>query len=177
MVRHLFEIRFVAGKGFGLFTKERVKKGSFIGLYAGEILSSAQANERWTTQRQSGSGADNYILVLQERMGDGSILKTIIDPATKGNLGRFLSELYWYFCCYSKTYLIDHACPPANNCTIFSIRSTGHFLPRAAIFANRDLPIDEELTFDYGAAGGEEVEKTAFFPSENLKPCLCGSSW
>lgn len=83
----------VPGKGFGLFAGQDIKKGSFLCLYAGEVISTKEARERWRDQLEQ--GRDNYILVIKEVTSRGDrqeVLKTTVDPTRIGNVGRFMSE-------------------------------------------------------------------------------------
>jgi hypothetical protein len=74
-------------KGLGVFAREDLRKGTFICLYAGEVISTAEARARWK-QRQ---GHDNYVLVLREIVttaeGGEETLRTIVDPTRVGNVG------------------------------------------------------------------------------------------
>ena len=51
-----------SSKGFGLFAAEPLRSGTFVCLYAGEIISRSQARERWKARE----GLGNYVLVLRE---------------------------------------------------------------------------------------------------------------
>ena len=92
------EVRWIPGKGYGIFALSDIRKGSFLCTYSGQILSTAEARQRWARQADTGEG--NYILVLKETISsdDGRLqtLKTIVDPTYVGNLGRFMSE--WRAC-------------------------------------------------------------------------------
>lgn len=99
--------------GFGAFyspkAHDTLPKGTFISLYAGEYLTSAQARIRWNSGYN-----DNYMLSLRV---SGEIIH--IDPRHHGNFGRFL----------------NHSCDP--NCVIQIVRwGGGHTWSRAAIFVS-----------------------------------------
>ena len=73
-------------------------KGSFLCLYAGEIISTKEARQRWQKQKANGEG--NYILVINEHItvaDKQQTLKTTVDPTRIGNIGRFMS--WWYLLC------------------------------------------------------------------------------
>lgn len=76
---------------------------------------------------------------------------------------------------------VDHACPPKTNVVILPIRPVGHVVPLAAVFAARDIDVDEELGFDYADAGGEawlfRRDDAPVLPEtvEGGTKCLCGS--
>jgi SET domain len=78
-------------KGLGVFACEDLKKGTFVCLYAGEVISTAEARARWK-ERQ---GHGNYVLVLRETVltaeGDEETLKTIVDPTHIGNVGSVVA--------------------------------------------------------------------------------------
>jgi histone-lysine N-methyltransferase SETMAR len=116
--------------GLGLFydadTTLALARGSFVCLYAGEYLTTAEARARWAKGLE-----DNYTLSLKmshsssptspEVNGaegwDGTIH---IDPRRVGNIGRFL----------------NHSCEP--NCVIYLIKwGAGNTWPRAAIFVGQ----------------------------------------
>lgn len=110
------------------------------------------------------------------------VVKTVIDPTECGNVGcarppssrpcirhstitrlsrRFISTIASPFSAQelgadlTMSRNADHACPPLTNLVVLPIRPTGSFVPLAALFAVRDVRSNEELTFDYGDAGGE----------------------
>jgi hypothetical protein len=73
---------------FGLFApQEGISKGSFICTYAGELLSTTEARQRWARQAERGQG--NYIFSLRER-GRETIH---IDPTRIGGIGFVLLSL------------------------------------------------------------------------------------
>lgn len=160
-------VKAVEGKGLGLFAGQEAKKGSFLCLYAGEVISTGEARRRW--QNQLLHGKDNYILVVKEvttQQGRTQVLKTTVDPTKIGNIGRFM----------------NHACPPATTHIMLPIRPAGSLIPLPALFAVRDIACHEELTWDYQDAGGEswfygrEPEKGAGELTAGRIPCKCGSS-
>ena len=85
------------------------------------------------------------------------MLRTWIDPAARGNVGRF----------------VNHSCEP--NLSAHAVRA-GSLVPRLALFARRDIAAGEELTMTYGdgaeaAGGGESAALGA-----GRRPCLCGAA-
>lgn len=137
-------------KGMGLVTTNKIYKGSFICEYAGEIISEAEANIRYTYNQQANSM--NYIFCINEYFGNRQ-MKTFIDPSKFGNIGRY----------------INHSCEP--NCKVIPIR-VNNIIPHICIFALKDIKPDSELTFDYGDGylGFESIEN-----STNKKECLCNT--
>lgn len=90
----------------GLVSRKSLSIGSFVCEYAGEILTASEAQQRHT---KSKPGDMNYIVCLIERSTgqDGTVYRTFIDPAHRGNIGRYL----------------NHSCDP--NCEIVSVRVDG----------------------------------------------------
>ena len=111
-----------------------LQPGTFISLYAGEVLSNAEARRRWSeTFPDVRHGQGNYILSL--RLPSETLH---IDPRYIGNVGRFL----------------NHSCEP--NCIIQVVRwGGGPGWSRAAIFVSnmpamsaaavlRDIPDEQD---------------------------------
>lgn len=136
-------------KGASLVTAAEIKAGNFVCEYAGEILSSTEARDRF--MRQERKNLMNYIFSLNENFGDSRI-KTYIDPSVFGNIGRY----------------INHSCDP--NCEVIPVR-VNSIVPKLCVFAKWNIEVDEEITFDYG--DGE----LGFSPTEEgvhkKKKCLC----
>ena len=82
------------------------------------------------------------------------VLRTIFDPAARGNAGRFC----------------NHSCEP--NLAPHPVR-VGSAVPRLALFALRDVAAGEELTFAYGDAADEAAADADATPP---RPCLCGAA-
>lgn len=93
----------------GLLTIQDIPQGGFICEYAGELLTTLEAQNR--TAENEKKFEMNYILCLNELNQNCNVIndeikkfKTIVDPSRKGNIGRYL----------------NHSCEP--NCEIFSVR-------------------------------------------------------
>jgi len=50
-------------KDFGLIARQPVDKGTFVGEYAGELITIEEAKERWSRPRDS-----EYILTIREHL-------------------------------------------------------------------------------------------------------------
>ncbi|KAM3726413.1 putative histone-lysine N-methyltransferase set-23 [Dirofilaria immitis] len=124
-------------KGYGLQCREQIKKGRFIIEYIGEVIGPDEVEKR-----QSNT---NYVLTIKEIFRDHTEV-TYIDPSVRGNQSRF----------------INHSCNP--NLVMILVRC-GTPQVHVGLFALRDIPAYEELTYDYGA-------NTSEF---SVKKCLCGS--
>lgn len=114
-------------RGWGVRAEEDLKRGTFIGVYSGELVSAKSS-----TQRQD----DTYLFNLS---GDTLQLSEtddqyVCDAKFYGNFTRF----------------INHSC----EANVIGIRSfTAHHdrrFPYIAFFTNQDIPKNCELTLNYG---------------------------
>uniref|UniRef100_A0A182IML6 Histone-lysine N-methyltransferase n=1 Tax=Anopheles atroparvus TaxID=41427 RepID=A0A182IML6_ANOAO len=123
-------------KGWGIRSREPIRKGSFIMEYLGEVVTEREFKERMRTLYLNDT--HHYCLNL-----DGGL---VIDGHRMGSDCRF----------------VNHSCAP--NCEMQKWSVNGLF--RMALFALRDIPPNEELSYDYNFS--------LFNPSEG-QPCRCGS--
>ncbi len=184
-----------ASKGWSALAGARVAAGAFLCLYAGELLSSAEAAARLAAYDRAAAerpGDPGHALLVRVagigvvfeyrfeqtcpalrkarrlRIGSASAaparqvmrevlpsrtaaLRTNIDATRVGNAARFFA----------------HDCGGGALALVLA-RSPGCPLPRAALFARRDLEPGDELTFRYGppSAGG---------PGRGARRCACRS--
>ncbi|KAL7837121.1 hypothetical protein SRHO_G00268320 [Serrasalmus rhombeus] len=117
-------------RGWGVLALEAIPQGCFVCEYAGEVIGFQEARKRQLSQTAEDM---NYIIAVQEHGGGQQPSRTFVDPATVGNVGRFL----------------NHSCQP--NLVMVPVR-VHSLVPRLALFTSRDIEAGEELTFDY--AGG-----------------------
>lgn len=134
-------------KGKGLFTAEKIVKGSFICEYAGEVITKTEAMKRFTFNEEN--NLMNYILCVKEHFGTVTHI-TFIDPTNMGNIGRFA----------------NHSCKP--NCEIISVR-VNNIIPKLCLFTKYDIEKNNEITFSYGESLSE-----LHMTKVNRTPCLCG---
>uniref|UniRef100_A0A182VWH7 Histone-lysine N-methyltransferase n=1 Tax=Anopheles minimus TaxID=112268 RepID=A0A182VWH7_9DIPT len=123
-------------KGWGIRSREPIMKGNFIMEYLGEVVTEREFKERMRTMYLNDT--HHYCLNL-----DGGL---VIDGHRMGSDCRF----------------VNHSCAP--NCEMQKWSVNGLF--RMALFALRDIPPNEELSYDYNFS--------LFNPSEG-QPCRCGS--
>uniref|UniRef100_A0A182PGW1 Histone-lysine N-methyltransferase n=1 Tax=Anopheles epiroticus TaxID=199890 RepID=A0A182PGW1_9DIPT len=123
-------------KGWGIRSRESITKGTFIMEYLGEVVTEREFKERMRTLYLNDT--HHYCLNL-----DGGL---VIDGHRMGSDCRF----------------VNHSCAP--NCEMQKWSVNGLF--RMALFALRDIPPNEELSYDYNFS--------LFNPSEG-QPCRCGS--
>lgn len=141
-------------KGLGLHSLEDIPAFSFVCEYAGEVLSHKTAQGRAQALRP---GDMNYLITLNEHCASG-VYKTYIDPTYFGNIGRF----------------INHSCEP--NLVMLPVRVDNN-IPKLALFAARDIPSMEELSFDYSGGGsqGSKEAQTLGVDQYQRTPCSCGA--
>lgn len=106
-------------KGWGVKTKQPLKKSTYILEYVGEVVTEREFKERMATLYTRDT--HHYCLNL-----DGGL---VIDGHRSGSDARF----------------VNHSCSP--NCEIQKWSVNGLF--RMALFAMRDIEPGEELTYDY----------------------------
>jgi histone-lysine N-methyltransferase SUV39H len=142
-----------------------IKRGQFVDKYLGEIITSAEADDR----RAASSIAqrkDVYLFALDKFSNPGSLDPRLAGPALEVD-GEFKS---------GPTRFVNHSCAP--NMRIFA-RVGDHadkHVHDLALFAIKDIPRGEELTFDY-VDGLEVMESDAKNESMqgDMTLCLCGS--
>ncbi|XP_061148307.1 histone-lysine N-methyltransferase SETMAR [Syngnathus typhle] len=151
-----------SSRGWAVRTLQRIPRGTFVCEYAGEVIGFEEARRRQLAQTFEDN---NYIIAVREHAGSGSITETFVDPAIVGNIGRFL----------------NHSCLP----NLFMVPVRAHSLvPSLALFAGRDIDVEEELTFDYSGGCGNQTPGpvqqtgTAVQASRTLqrKACHCGAN-
>lgn len=148
----------------GVCATEDVKKGQFVDCYFGEVITADEANRRRNESFIS-QKKDLYLFALDKFTDPDSL-----DPRLRGAPlevdGEFMS---------GPTRFVNHSCEP--NMKIFA-RVGDHadkHLHDLALFAIRDIPKGEELTFDYVAGGEEDEKEDVRHGSDNRERCLCGS--
>ncbi len=135
-------------KGLGLHATRFTPKGSYLGEYIGEVLSTSQTMERLGELEATDSC---YIVQYKEHLSTKNSLITNIDATNNGNLLRF----------------VNHSCSP--NLTMIAVRSNS-LLPRLCLFATRDILPSEEMCFSY--FGRNETGATL---KTGDKQCFCDS--
>ncbi|CAL0299216.1 unnamed protein product [Lupinus luteus] len=139
-------------KGWCLYADQFIRKGQFLFEYAGELLTTKEAQRRHQhyDELRSHGCFSSALLVVREHLPSGkACLRLNIDATRIGNVARF----------------VNHSCDGGNLSTKL-VRSSGVLLPRLCFYALKDIQEDEELTFSYG-----EIRKRA----DGL-PCFCNSS-
>ncbi|KAF7335866.1 SET domain-containing protein [Mycena sanguinolenta] len=141
-------------KGWGVFTRTLIRKDTFVGTFAGELLSPrvGQTRERSYTERGllPTLALDPYYLRQQYRDF------YVIDSHRTGNFTRF----------------INHSCLPNCRITPCYIEEQDIRKPLMAFFATEDVPANTELTLSYS---GFELRPHAKHTQQSKPqwPCYC----
>ncbi|XP_057445863.1 histone-lysine N-methyltransferase SUVR3 [Lotus japonicus] len=138
-------------KGWALCADQFIRKGQFVFEYAGELLTTKEAQKRqqYYDELALHGRFSSALLVIREHLPSGNAcLRLNIDATRIGNVARF----------------VNHSCDGGNLSTKL-VRSSGALFPRLCFFALEDIPEDEEFSFSYG-----EIRKRS-----NGLPCFCNS--
>lgn len=140
-------------KGWGLQAVQFISKGSFAFEYAGELLTTLEAQTRqniYDRLRRIEKRFVPSLLVLREHLPSGrACIRLNIDATQVGNVARF----------------VNHSCDGGNLQPCLA-RLTGSFIPKLVFFARRDIFEGEELTFSYG----DEHDRSQTYL------CFCGTA-
>jgi hypothetical protein len=123
--------------GWGVFTKQAHLANDMVIEYAGEVVRPVIADIRERRCYDSLVGAGTYMFRIDD--------ERVIDATHTGSIG----------------HLINHSCEP--NCFSRVVTASGE--DRIIIFAKRDIPPGEELTYDY-----------RFMSKDEQLTCYCGCS-
>ena len=135
-------------KGLKVNSGAAIEKGQFVCEYAGEVLTNEEAQNRVNKGHVM-----NYLISVRENLFGDDVI-THVDPRHLGNVGRF----------------VNHSCEP--NLKMFPVRSNHDITPMLALFAVREIPESEELTFDYNDGDVWEIPENKCV----LTRCCCGSA-
>ncbi|KAG8813896.1 hypothetical protein FRC17_001398 [Serendipita sp. 399] len=152
--KHAIDIRKTVNRGWGVFAAESIPRGTYIGIYAGELLLDAEAEVRGLDlynlyDRNYLFNVDFWYMKEAARREGKRKPKTsyVIDAMHAGSFTRYL----------------NHSCDP--NCHIIPCIFGGarSDMPYLAFFTRRDVQEDEEITFSYKGDTDEldEEEKAA----------------
>lgn len=129
------------GRGWGVKTLKLIKKGTFVTQYVGEVITNEEAEKRGKDYDAAGR---TYLFDLDYNVSElGDACPYTVDAAVYGNVSHF----------------INHSCAP--NCAVYGVwvDCLDPNLPKLALFATRDIPKDEEITFDYMCQSSRNIEK------------------
>ena len=119
-------------KGWGVKTKEKIRKGTYISEYCGDIIDRAGHERRLKIYDNYNVlfHGNAYFLDITDRNGD--VTEFTIDPTVSGNESRFF----------------NHSCKPNMQQMLVNTDKKTMF-NRVTFFAKQDIDEEEELTFDY----------------------------
>ncbi|KAI0268604.1 hypothetical protein BC834DRAFT_821143 [Gloeopeniophorella convolvens] len=188
-------IRKTTNKGWGIFAgRQKIPKGSFIGIYAGELLSDEEGDVRGTKYNKFGR---TYLFQLdfwylhpqklreyhstqpsdKQDEEDDWQTKYVVDAYHAGNVNMRRSRLT----CVS---FQNHSCDP--NCCLIAVYVNEADIdkPLLALFTCRDVLPWEELCFSYtgytvddqDGKKGELIPKPQNNGDAVYAPCLCGAA-
>ncbi|CEI66724.1 unnamed protein product [Fusarium venenatum] len=149
-------------RGWGVRSPVPIKKGQFVDRYLGEIITSTEADLR-RSQSAISQRKDVYLFALDKFTDPDSLDTRLKGPSLEVD-GEFMS---------GPTRFVNHSCEP--NMRIFA-RVGDHadkHIHDLALFAIKDIPKGEELTFDYVDGVSHEGEEPG--EKSHMTPCLCGS--
>ncbi|PON54097.1 putative retinoblastoma binding protein (RIZ) [Parasponia andersonii] len=151
-VRVKLEVFKTEKKGWAVKAGEAVLRGTFICEYIGEVLDEHEANTR---RKRYGKEGCSYLYEIDSHINDMSRLiegqaRYIIDATKYGNVSRF----------------INHSCSPNLVTHQVLVESMDCQRAHIGLYANRDISLGEELTYDY---------RYALLPGEGYS-CHCGAS-
>ncbi|TVU21292.1 hypothetical protein EJB05_30919, partial [Eragrostis curvula] len=168
-IKIALEIFKTGEKGWGVRPLSSITSGSFICEYVGDILQDEEANNKEN---------DMYLFDIGCNYGDTNLwsgLKSVDAglhsslSSSKTNKGFTIDGTKWS----NVGRFINHSCSPnlyAQN-VLWDHDDTS--MPHVMLFAAKDIPSLQELTYDYNYTIGKVCDENGV---EKVKHCYCGSS-
>lgn len=146
--RHALEIRKTSNRGWGVFAKEPIPAGSFIGVYSGELLLDAEAEVR---------GKELYNLYNRNYLFDLDfwVIKKVMEDRGKHFRLQYTIDAMHAGCF---TRYLNHSCDPNSVIVPCIFGGADAEIPYLCFFTRRDVGIDEEITFSYKGDIDEDEE-------------------
>nr|CAB3266718.1 histone-lysine N-methyltransferase SUV39H2 [Phallusia mammillata] len=119
------------GKGWGVKALEPVMKGTFVMEYVGEVITNDEAEIRGKIYDNAGI---TYLFDLDFYDEENPLT---VDATNYGNISHF----------------VNHSCSPNLQVYNVFVDNIDPAFPRIALFARRNIAINEEFTFDYQMTG------------------------
>lgn len=141
--------------GFGIRSPRPIKKGEFIDVYLGELLTTKAIEEYESASHEKSS---SYVFSLD-----------FFGPASYHIQGLHFG---------SPTRFINHSCNPNTRTFMVMMNHADQKIYKLAYFAIRDIPAMKEITFDYSPETAHEEPwiPTTGEEEEGVVRCLCGES-
>ena len=163
-IQYWMEIYRTRSCGWGVRAKERIPAGSFVALYTGEVITSAEADRRGQYYDSIGR---TYLYDLDlfhhHKVSQFNQELYTIDAFHKGNVSHFF----------------NHSCEP--NLDVYCVFVDSAIDVRffdIAFFAARDIEVGDEITFDYSGSVDLKKSKSGKGGKKEgdvLVECKCGS--
>lgn len=180
---HRLTCAFRLTRYLGLRSPVRIRKGTFIDTYPGELITLPEADSREEVHLRDGI---SYLFGLDKMVQDEA------DKPAEGS-GNEIVHLTLpdepFFCVDGKDYggvtrFMNHSCEPNTHIWAVSRERIDSRIYDLAMFASRDIPAYEELTFTYSGKR-DSIDPNAQPPTESEKVrieearkkfiCHCGS--
>lgn len=139
-------------RGWGVKTMERIEKNQLVTEYVGEAITQEEAEERGKVYDSRGQ---TYLFDLD--FNEGECLYTL-DAKKYGNISHF----------------INHSCDPNLDVYNVWVDTLEPNFPRIALFANQNIEVGVELTFDYQMSLDTGSSCSSPRKKEHIK-CHCGA--
>ncbi|KAF8591935.1 SET domain-containing protein [Ramaria rubella] len=190
-------IMLTKGKGWGVFADEKIPRGTYLGIYSGEMLLEDEAHERGKLYDKFGRtylfDMDFYHL---RKLDEDNQKLSGKKPANPPKKEERVSSTYTIdaFHVGNFTRFLNHSCDPNCQITASYVNEPDLHKPTLTIYTCRDVPKGEELTFAYFGANDDEDDeeeeevdehgqkkvKVVGGPSTHKnqavhRPCLCGA--
>ncbi|QRV79725.1 SET domain protein [Ceratobasidium sp. AG-Ba] len=167
--KHAVSIRKTPAKGWGVFAKEHIPPGSYLGVYTGELLTEGMAYKRSQVYDEFGR---TYVLGLDfHHIPQTSGLPNYsVDAFHAGNFTRFL----------------NHSCSPNLVLSALYVEDPDIRKPWLAFFNEYEIKAGQELTFSYTGMDANDPEDRAKADAKQkaarvkgkrgkvFEKCLCG---
>jgi [histone H3]-lysine9 N-trimethyltransferase SUV39H len=139
--------------GFGIRSPQPIKKGQFIDVYLGELLTTKSIEDYENATSETSS---SYVFSLDW-----------FGPATYHIQGLHFG---------SPTRFINHSCNPNTRAFTVMMNHTDQKLYKLAYFATKDIPAMKEITFDYCPELAHEPRwvPTDYEEDQDVVRCFCG---
>ena len=139
--------------GFGIRSPQPIKRGQFIDVYLGELLTTKAIEEYESTSTEKSC---SYVFSL-DFFGEASY---------------HIQGLHFG----SPTRFINHSCNPNTRIFTVMMNHADQKIYKLAYFAIRDIPAMKEITFDYSpeTANEEPWVPTPGVDDEAVVRCMCG---
>ncbi|KAG8678545.1 hypothetical protein FRC09_019752, partial [Ceratobasidium sp. 395] len=149
--KHKVVIRKTKEKGWGVFAGERIPAGSYIGIFAGELLTNAAVKQRSQIYDTS---EHTYLFSIDFhhlKVGTGRP-EYVVDGSRVGNFTRFL----------------NHSCSPNLALSALYVEDAELQRPWIAVFSDQEIKPGHELTISYSGMSVDDSEDHTGFKKTKI---------